>query len=198
MKRVIIIIAVAVVVLAVGMFLWMMNSGPDVKSFAHLKQPQISEMKSQRMIEVRLKGDPSAVSGKGIGQLYGVFYQLKDNRIKQAAPRARWPVSLETDKSDWVGVFGLPVSETVTEVPAQKSGPKVSLTTWEYGTVAEILHIGPYSSELPTIGKLKQYIKENGYEIIGDHEEEYLKGPGFLPVNPKDYLTIIRYRVKKK
>jgi effector-binding domain-containing protein len=198
MKRVLFIIVVVIIlVLLVGVF-WFMNSGPDLKSVAHRKQPRISEMKSQKMIEVRLKGDPNTTSGKAYGQLFKVFYQLKNNQLKQAAPKARWPISVDSQKSEWIGIFGLPVSDTVIEVPAQKTGPQVNLTTWEYGTVAEILHVGPYSTELPTIEKLKNYIKENGYGIVGDHEEEYLKGPGFLPVNTKDYLTIIRYRVRKE
>ena len=74
----------------------------------------------------------------------------------------------------------------------------MTLTTWEYGDVAEMLHVGPYDREEPTIAKLKQFIKECGYEIVGEHEEEYLKGPGmFSKGNPDKYLTIIRYRVKK-
>jgi hypothetical protein len=197
MIRVIMIVVAVILVLAAGFIFFSMNSGPDLKSYARLKQPQISEMKRQKMIEVQLKGDPKTTAGKAIGQLYGIFYRLKNNRIKQAAPRARWPVSLESDREDWIGVFGLPVSETVAEIPAQKTGPQIKLTTWEYGTVAEILHIGPYSVEQPTIEKLKSFIRDNGYEIVGDHEEEYLKGPGLWPVNPKDYYTIIRYRVKK-
>lgn len=197
MVRVIIIVVAVILVLGVGLIFFSMNSGPDLKNYAHLKQPQISEMKSQRMIEVQLKGDPKTTAGKAIGQLYGIFYRLKNNQIKQAAPRARWPVSLDSNKGDWIGVFGLPVSETVTETPAQKNGPQVKLTAWDYGTVAEILHIGPYTTEVPTIERLKSFIKDNGYEIVGDHEEEYLKGPGLWPVNPKDYYTIIRYRVRK-
>ena len=44
----------------------------------------------------------------------------------------------------------------------------------------------------PTIEKIKTFISERGYEINGDHEEEYLKGPGmFFKGNPKKYRTII-------
>ena len=75
---------------------------------------------------------------------------------------------------------------------------EVELTTWEYSEVAEILHVGPYSEEQPTVERLRAFIEESGYEIIGDHEEEYLKGPGmFVRVRPEDYATIIRYRVRK-
>ena len=34
--------------------------------------------------------------------------------------------------------------------------------------------------------------------MVGEHEEEYLRGPGmFSKGDPEKYLTIIRYRVKK-
>jgi hypothetical protein len=65
--------------------------------------------------------------------------------------------------------------------------------------VAEIFHIGPYSEEPHTIAKLYQFIKDNGYKLVGAHEEEYLKGPGmFSKGNSAKYQTIIRYRIKKK
>jgi hypothetical protein len=69
--------------------------------------------------------------------------------------------------------------------------------TWEYGEVAEILHLGSYETEPPTIERLQEYVAAEGYSVIGDHEEEYLKGPGMMMVAPKDYWTIIRYRVEK-
>lgn len=85
-------------------------------------------------------------------------------------------------------------------MPAQKKDlePRVKIEYWEYGQVAEILHIGSYSEESPTIERLHQFIKDSGYKIVGDHEEEYLKGPGmFFKGNPAKYRTIIRCRVEK-
>ena len=94
----------------------------------------------------------------------------------------------------------MPVPDEVTTLPEYEAeaGLKVALTTWEYGEVAEILHIGPYDKEDQTIAKLMTFIEQQGYEIIGEHEEEYLKGPGmFFKGNPEKYYTIIRYQVKK-
>ncbi|MEW6104621.1 MAG: GyrI-like domain-containing protein [bacterium] len=94
----------------------------------------------------------------------------------------------------------MPVSETAQLPDNFKQTPnmKIEIKEWEYGDVAEILHIGPYSEETPTIEKLHNFIKENGYKVIGEHEEEYLKGPGmFGKGNPKKYYTIIRLRVAK-
>jgi effector-binding domain-containing protein len=197
MRKVIIVALVVIFISAVG-FVFFITSGPDLKKYEYLKQPRITTMESQKMIEVRLKGDPNVTAMKGIGRLFSIYYQLKNNHLKMAAPRARWPVSFDTKKENWVGIYGLPVSSSVNELPKQKKGIIVKLVTWSYGTVAEILHRGPYTTETATIEKIKQFIKANGYEIVGDHEEEYLKGPGLWPSNPKNYYTIIRYRIQKK
>ena len=94
----------------------------------------------------------------------------------------------------------MPVPAGTTALPPYKaeSGLSVRLEPWEYGDVAEILHIGPYDREKPTVERLLAFIRAGGYEAIGDHEEEYLKGPGmFFRGDPEKYQTIIRYRVKK-
>jgi hypothetical protein len=105
------------------------------------------------------------------------------------------------DKSTWVGRYALPVPDTVPSLPVidAEHGLRVNLVDWEYGQVAEILHIGPYAKEMPTIEKLHRFIKERGYGIIGYHEEEYVKGPGmFFRGDPEKYYTIIRYQVAKE
>ena len=106
-------------------------------------------------------------------------------------------MSLDTPKAEWIGIYGMPIPATV-EILPEKADPLVKIGTWDYGTVAEILHIGPYNEEVPTVGRLMAFISQNGYQVIGDHEEEYLRGPGmFGKGNPNKYFTIIRYRVTK-
>jgi len=63
---------------------------------------------------------------------------------------------------------------------------------WEYGTVAQVVHLGPYRAEKKTVERLHRFIREKGYEVSGVHEEEYLTRPG-----AKLQKTIIRYPVKK-
>jgi effector-binding domain-containing protein len=73
----------------------------------------------------------------------------------------------------------------------------VSIRTWEYGAVAEILHVGRYSNEDTDIRRLVDFVVSQGYRVIGDHEEEYVRGPGmFFAGDPEQYLTIIRLRVQ--
>jgi hypothetical protein len=92
----------------------------------------------------------------------------------------------------------MPLPDTMTEIklPKPPKGFSIRVTTWDYGEVAEILHIGPYEKEAPAVDRLKKFIGRSGCSIIGEHEEQYLKGPGLLfRGNPKDFHTIIRYRV---
>ena len=54
------------------------------------------------------------------------------------------------------------------------------VTTWSYGDVAEALHVGPDSAEQQDIERLLAFITARGDRVVGDHEEEYVKGPGML------------------
>jgi len=176
---------------------------PNASQFDHLKDPQISIKANQKMLVVEAKGDPNVIGGKAFGLLFQLYFSIPETpkNLMFAIPRARWPIALDTPKSEWIGLYALPIPDTVTELPKYQAQEdlKVSLITWEYGEVAEILHIGPYSKEEPTIKRLTDLIKEQGYEIIGEtHEEEYISGPSMSGNDdPEKYMTIIRYRVKK-
>jgi len=174
----------------------------SLSQFELLKDPKILTRKNQKMLVVEAKGDPNVVGAKAFGLLFQLYYRLKETPKgpTQAPPRARWPLSVDTPRSEWVGFYGLPVPETVAELPQHQAaeGLKASLTTWEYGDVAEILHIGPYDKEEPTMQRVKDLAMQQGYRILAGHEEEYIKGPTMSgPGDPEKYLTIIRYRVQK-
>ena len=204
MKKVLIIIGIVFVVVLIGagfLLYSMSNYGPSFEEVQHLSSPRIITKPSVKALVVEATGDPSATVGPAFGLLFKTFYKIK-NRPKgknMEAPRARWPKPLETPKNEWLGIYAMPVPSSVTSLPdvPSKDTLHVVLKEWQYGEVAEILHVGPYKAEQPTVEKLKRFIAQEGYEICGAHEEEYLKGPSFLPTNPENYLTIIRYRVRK-
>ena len=167
-----------------------------------LKEPRITSRKNEKMLVVEAKGDPNIVGAKAFGLLFRLYYSIKETPkgAGQMPPRARWPQSIETPKAEWIGYYGLPVPETVTTLPQYQpqEGLKVSLTSWEYGEVVEILHVGPYDREEPTMERVKSFVKQQGYTTLEGHEEEYVKGPTMSgPGDPEKYLTIIRYRVQK-
>lgn len=159
----------------------------------------MTDMGSQKVVTVTTKGDPNRMGGRVMPALYGSVYMLKSEMKKQGkdfkvrALRARWPDSDRVPKSDWIGIWALPVPEDVVDVPQKIPEMPVELQTWEYGTVAQIVHIGPYRTEETTIDRLRKFIEENGLEITGVHEEEYLTRPG-----AKVQKTIVRYPVRKK
>jgi hypothetical protein len=164
------------------------------------KEPQILEMPPQKMAVVYGKGTPDKVFAELMPALYGSVYTLKFDLKKKGLPtfkvsglRARYPNAHLLPMEQWTHIIGLPIPEETTSLPQKVPGVEVKLETWQYGTIAQILHLGSYDQEKPTIERLHRFIEENGYEIAGAHEEEYLTTP-----DAKVPKTIIRYVVKKK
>lgn len=165
----------------------------DLKAFEPLKEPRIRTMPAQKMLVVESKGDPNTSAQAGISLLFKTFFSLPG--VTMTAPRSRWLSPLDTPKEKWVGLYALPLPDSVAGLPAGTTGARIEV--WQYGEVAEILHLGGYDKEPPTIEKLLKFIAEKGYVASGPHEEEYLAGPGMV-ADPAKYQTIIRYQVRKK
>ena len=162
--------------------------------------PQILEMPPQKMAVVQGKGAPDMVISELMPPLFGSVYTLKFGLKKQgletfkvSPPRARYPDGLDVPMDEWTIITGVPVPNDTTSLPQKVSGIDVKLETWAYGTAAQILHLGAYDQEGPTVERLHRFIEENGYEIAGCHEEEYLTRP-----DAKVMKTIIRYEIKKR
>jgi hypothetical protein len=132
--------------------------------------------------------------------LYTAYFKLDFKNKKMEAPRARWPKPFNTPVDQWTGIWALPVPDDLGKLPDIKTTIQPKFIYWYGCDVAEIVHFGSYESEIPTVEKLHKYILDNSYEILlNTHEEEYIKGPGmFGKGNPDDYITIIRYEIKKK
>lgn len=150
-------------------------------------QPHIHEMPPATMLVVRTTGDPSAVAQPAIAALFGAATAVGGPR---GALRARWPNAASDAREHWIGIWGIPVDPHTTEVPDTVPGEHVGVETWDYGTVAEVVHEGPYATEAASIAVLHDFVESRGYRIAGPHEEEYLTMPG-APVQ----RTLIRYPV---
>jgi len=162
--------------------------------------PVISEMPAQTMAVVVTKGDPNVVGAQVFPALYGAVFTLKfqlkksgQGDFKVSGLRARWPDLHIMPKDQWTGLWALPIPDGTTDIPKKVPEPDVRIEVWEYGTVAEILHLGSYSEEGPTIEKLRKFIAESGYEVAGVHEEEYLTRP-----TAKVVKAIIRYPIRRR
>ncbi len=162
--------------------------------------PQIIPMPDQKMAVVRGRGAPDKVFAEVMPALYGAVYTLKFDlkkrgleTFKVGALRARYPDAAAKDKKDWAIIAAIPIPDDTKELTQKVPGVKVAIETWKYGTVAQILHLGAYDQETANIERLHKFIAEQGYEIVSDHEEEYLTRP-----SAKVVKTIIRYVVRKR
>ena len=90
------------------------------------------------------------------------------------------------------------VSMVCEELKQKKDLPGLHKLRFEHfheGLSAQILHIGPYSAEKPTIDTLHTYIKEHGYAFNGKHHEIYLSDP--RRAAPEKLKTIVRQPVNR-
>jgi effector-binding domain-containing protein len=181
---------IIIVITLAGLTFKFVSDKKYLHQFDNLIEPKISTKSDQNMLVADVKGVPSEVSGQAIGKLFKVVYKYKDKN-QPLTLRGRWQFIIKDNTV--TGQYGIPIKDGV---KVDQDG--VKSTIWEYGLVAEILHIGSYDKEKPTIDKLIKFISDNGYRIIGGHEEEYVKGPGMIfKGNPDNYRTIIRYRIEK-
>ena len=106
-----------IIVGAVGVWLFALGTAAaqDLSSYESLKTPRLTTMARQKMIVVEAKGDPNVVGKDAFGLLYKTFFSLKG--VRMAAPRARW-LNFATDPKDqWVGLYGLPIPDSITRLP---------------------------------------------------------------------------------
>ncbi len=109
------------------------------------------------------------------------------------------------DKSQWKWTMMIMqpsfVSDSVLDLAMEQTAvkkqlpaiEKLRLENFEEGRCAQILHIGPFTEEGPTIEKLHEYITERS-ELRGKHHEIYLTD--IRKADPKNWKTIIRQPMK--
>jgi hypothetical protein len=163
------------------------------------QQPKIVDISPQKMAVVYTTGDPTITGAQAVPALYAsvsaLVPQFKEQGIEfqWQTVHARWPNMSSSPKDQWTGIWGLPIPDAVDSLPQKTPGTEVKIEVWTYGKVAQILHIGPYATEEPTIKRLMDFIAKSGYEVSGSHEEIYL-----TPPNVEEQKTIILYPIKKK
>ncbi len=165
-----------------------------------LTDPHIVELPAQTMAVVRTMGDPNTVLAESgaMSALYGAVYALKFALKKQGVAYkvgplyGRWPDAHLKPKDEWTGIWAIQIPEGTSELVQKDVNVPVAIERWDYGTTAEIMHIGSYASEGPTVQRLHEFIEANGYVICGVHEEVYLTSP-----RATVQKTLIRYAVRR-
>jgi hypothetical protein len=183
------------------------------------EHPELVEVPALRFLMVDGHGDPdgSATFREAVEALYALSYALKF-RVKASdsidykvlpleglwwIPNARvWDFS---DKSDWDWTLMIMQPEMISDdlvvevreqVTARKKLPaldRVYASTFEEGLAAQILHVGPWTAERPTLERLYGFVREEGFIPTGKHHEIYLSDPS--KVQPAKLRTIVRHAV---
>jgi len=110
-------------------------------------------------------------------------------------------------KDDWKWIMMIMQPEIVTtaffaqaidEALTKKGQPALSrlrLERYDEGMASQIMYLGPYADEGPTIARLHQFIRENGFISSGKHHEIYLGDPRRSA--PEKLRTVIRQPMRK-
>ena len=71
---------------------------------------------------------------------------------------------------------------------------KVRFESFKEGPAAQIMYVGPFSAEGPTIAKIHAHIQKSGHVLSGKHHEIYLNNPATTA--PEKLKTILRQPMK--
>jgi hypothetical protein len=74
------------------------------------------------------------------------------------------------------------------------AAPRVTVERWREGRCAQLLHVGPYAAEAPSIVALHAGLAAQGYRPRGRHHEIYLGDPRRSA--PEKLRTILRHPVE--
>lgn len=184
---------------------------------ASAKNAEFVEVPQMNFLMVDGEGNPNTAKsfGDAIEALYPVAYTLKFMVKKGATAMDYGVLPLEglwwaddmssftsgnKDVWKWTLMIMQPefitsamVAEAIQEVAKKKkpaSLPLVRFETFKEGKAAQIMHIGSYADEGPTVQKLHDFIIENGCELTGKHHEIYLGDP--RKSAPERLKTIVR------
>ncbi len=181
------------------------------------KTVDVVEVPAMNFIMIDGKGDPntSPEFAGAIEALFSLSYTLKF-MIKKGETGVDYGVlpleglwwaddmtkfSVE-DKSTWKWTLMVMQPDYITkalyeeaslQVAKKKDIPHLSKTRFESyqeGRAAQIMHIGPFTEEGPTIKRVHDFIEESGFKKSGKHHEIYLSD--IRKAAPEKWKTIIR------
>jgi hypothetical protein len=183
-------------------------------------QPAFVDVPELPFLAVDGSGDPNTAAeyAEAVQALYTVAYTLRFALERRAdgvdAPvmplEGLWwapdPSAFRTgDRGAWrwtmlirqpEQVTGGDVADAVAQAQRKKGLPgldRVRLERYAEGRAAQVLHVGPYAAEGPTIERLHRFIAEQGYRLSGKHHEIYVGDPRRSA--PERLRTILRQPV---
>lgn len=195
------------------------------KSLRHLYAPSakdfvLVEVPEMQFLRIDGIGDPSTAQtyADAVAWLYGVSYPIKfasktelgrdyvvppleglwwadDMKAFASGDRNSWRWTMMIMQPDWIDTS---LFEVGLESAGQKLGDPPETLRFEAfaeGLSAQILHVGPYADEAPTIARLHNvFIPDSGLVENGHHHEIYLSDP--RKTAPEKLKTILRQPVR--
>jgi hypothetical protein len=185
------------------------------------KEVSVVDVPDMNFLMVDGQGDPgtSPEYQEALEALYTMAYQLKftikgrDPELDYVIPPPEglwWAKDMgafsmdDRDAWQWTAMIMQPdqvtealFAEAVDQVKRKKDLPRLGKLRFERyheGRAVQILYLGPYSAEGPTIEKLHAFARENGYQLRGKHHEIYLSDP--RRTAPEKIKTVIRQPVQ--
>lgn len=148
---------------------------------------------------------------------YGLRFALKKRGVERRVGMLEglyWTIDGSTDLDEllgpdrgtwrWTLLISLPLEATDDELAtalaagreklAAEYAPDLRIATFDEGTVAQVLHFGPYAEERPTIERLHAAIVAAGLRPRGRHHEIYLGDPRRSA--PERLRTLVRQPVE--
>lgn len=139
---------------------------------------------------VKFKVKKTLAIDYGVPPLEGLWW-ADDPAAFAAGDKERWKWTMMIMQPEFV--HAATVRETIVEVKKKKKSPaldKVRFEKFSEGKSAQILHIGPFSAEGPTVARLHAFIASISGRFSGKHHEIYLSD--IRRAAPAKWRTIIR------
>jgi len=181
---------------------------------ASANRPSIVRVGPAKYLSITGSGAPgSEPFTRAIGAMYNVAYTIKMARksagqdFRMMALEGLWVVDSPSGKwSDpnnkwtWELMIRVPtfinekeLKSTIDQLLAKGKDPevgRVKLAEYTEGECVQMLHVGPYSTEEETVGKMREFAAMAGRQFSGKHHEIYLSDP--RRVAPEKLKTILR------
>ena len=145
-------------------------------------------------IKFRLKRDGLAMP---VLPLEALWFTGDDEAFNMSVAPEKWGWRALIAVSDDVTpqVFDEALAEVRRKKGDSDALAKLRFERWREGRCAQIMHVGPYSEERPTIERLHAFIAEQGLRPRGAHHEVYLGDP--RRADPAKLKTVLRQPVSE-
>jgi hypothetical protein len=183
------------------------------------RTPRLVETRPAKYLAIGGAGDPDGPAfGEKVGALFAVAFTVKMARkkagrdykvagleglwwgvsqeewlIRQARHQWRWKLLIRAP--DFVAAKDVAAARKVLLAKGKgKAIAQVKLEALREGRCVQMLHVGPYMKEGPTLDAMLAFAKADRLKFTGRHHEIYLSDP--RRVKPEKLRTILRHPVR--